>query len=124
MPSDAATQADRIVAIDTHMANGAPVSVPFDGKLDGELSPDVLVEHRPIATVGTTATNTSPHVPPAGKSFDRPPSNRARVIAGSATVLANNRQVARDGDTAETCNDPDDEPAGSIIAACTVKVGG
>jgi len=86
----AAKKGDHIVAVDTHLCQGAPTPVPFDGVLDTELSPDVLAEHRPVAVVGSIASNTPPHVPPPGKTFDVPPpaarrfsrtTSRSRVTA-------------------------------------------
>ena len=92
--------------------------------LDAELSPNVLAEHRSVATVGSVASNAPPHVPPPGKTFDTPPRNRATVVAGSGTVLVNGRPFARNGDAADTCNDPADAPVGTIVASGTVIVGG
>ena len=130
MGMPAAKQGDRVVATDTHIqmvpSPGGPVPTPipgpFSGVLDGELSTDVNVEGKPAAVLGSTATNTPAHVPSAGP-FQTPPSNRATVIAGSATVLINGKPVARNGDTALTCNDPADLPAGTVVAAGTVMVG-
>ncbi len=119
----AAKKGDHVVAVDTHLCQGAPTPVPFDGLLDAELSPDVLAEHRHVALVGSTASNTPPHVPPPGKTFDVPPSNRAVIVAGSGTVLANHRPMARNGDAATTCNDPEDLHVGTVVAASTVFVG-
>ena len=42
---------------------------------------------------------------------------------GSATVKINGKKAARNGDTAETCNDPSDLPAGTVIASGTVMIG-
>jgi uncharacterized Zn-binding protein involved in type VI secretion len=42
---------------------------------------------------------------------------------GSATVFVNNKPVARNGDTANTCNDPAPLPIGTVVAAGTVMVG-
>jgi uncharacterized Zn-binding protein involved in type VI secretion len=126
----AAKQGDRVVAADTHIqmvpSPGGPVPTPipgpFSGVLDGDLSTDVNIEGKPAAVLGSTATNTPAHVPTAGP-FQKPPSNRATVIAGSATVLINGKPAARSGDTALTCNDPADLPAGTVIAAGTMMVG-
>jgi len=38
-------------------------------------------------------------------------------------VKINGKMAARNGDTAMTCNDPADLPAGTIIAAGTVMIG-
>jgi uncharacterized Zn-binding protein involved in type VI secretion len=125
----AAKQGDHIVAVDMHLIQPPgpvpPVLVPhpFDGTVDGSLSGDVNVEGRPAATVGSTATNTPPHIP-LGGSFVNPPSNRAQVMTGSATVLINGQPAARAGDTARTCNDPVDLPVGTVIAVSTVLIGG
>ncbi|WP_437589027.1 PAAR domain-containing protein [Sorangium sp. So ce1000] len=62
-------------------------------------------------------------VPPPRARGQRPPSNQARVRAGSKTVLINNKPAAHLGDPAVTCNDPGDAPNGSVIASGTVLVG-
>ncbi|WP_437713021.1 PAAR domain-containing protein [Sorangium sp. So ce448] len=69
------------------------------------------------------ATNAPAHVPPEG-TFQRPPSNQARVQAGSKTVLINNKPAAHLGDPAMTCNHLADAPNGSAIAAGRVLVAG
>ena len=91
--------------------------------LDGSLSPDVKIMGMAAAVVGSTASNTPPHIPQGGP-FQMPPSNRGQIIMGSATVLINGKQAARNGDTANTCNDPADMPVGSVIAVGTVLIGG
>jgi uncharacterized Zn-binding protein involved in type VI secretion len=119
---------DHVVAVDTHMVvpatGGAPVAVrlPFDGTLVESLSPNVLAEHRPVALVGSIALQPITHVAPGG-TFVKPPSNQARVVVGSATVLVNHRSIARAGDRAETCNDPADLPVGMLVADGTVLSG-
>jgi uncharacterized Zn-binding protein involved in type VI secretion len=131
MPAPAAKQGDRVVAIDTHIVMvpspagpvPTPTPMPFSGSLSGALSPDVLVEKKPAATKGSTADNTPAHVP-AGGPFQKQPSNKATVQAGSATVLINNKPAARVCDPARTCNDPADAPNGSLIGSSTVLVGG
>jgi uncharacterized Zn-binding protein involved in type VI secretion len=124
MPKPAAKANDTIDATDTHLLNGSPMPLPFHGVIDGDLSPNVLVEEKYAAMVGTTATNTPVHVAPPGKTFDKPPSNQGVIVGGSGTVLINDRQVARDGDRAKTCNDPDDLPVGLVVATSTVIIGG
>lgn len=127
----AAKQGDRVVGVDTHIvmipSPGGPVPTPlpnpFNGVLDGSLSADVMIENKPAATEGSTATNT-PHVP-AGGPFQKPPADKATVQMGSATVLINNKAAAVLGSTAMTCNDPVDAPNGTVIAAsATVLFGG
>lgn len=129
MGKPAAKQGDRIVATDYHLiqppGTAPPVLVPhpFNGILDGALSPDVNVEGRPAATLGSTATNTPPHIPQGG-SFVIPPKNRGQVIQGSATVFINGKPAARAGDKALTCNDPADLPVGTVVAQSRVLIGG
>ncbi len=120
MPKPAAKESDNIVATDRHIVNGKPVLLPFCGVIDGNLSPDVIVEHKHAAMVDSTATNTPRHVP----APDKPASNRGVIMEGSGTVLINRRPVARDGDKAKTCNDPEDRPVGTVVASSTVIVGG
>lgn len=131
MGQPAAKQGDRVVATDTHIimipSPGGPVPTPlphpFAGMLDGALSGDVNIGGKPAAVQGSTATNTPSHVPQGGP-FQKPPSNKATVMLGSATVFINGKPAARNGDKATTCNDPADLPAGTVVAAGTVFIGG
>lgn len=128
MSQPAAKQGDRVTAIDMHLIqppSGPPVLVPhpFSGILDGGLSSDVRIGKLPAATVGSTATNSPPHVP-LGGTFVTPPSNKGQVVTGSATVRINGKPAARAGDTAMTCNDPVDLPVGTVVAIGTVRIGG
>ena len=124
----AAKRGDRVTANEMHMiqppGTAPPVLLPhpFAGILDGGLSADVNVMGLPAATVGSTATNQPPHVP-SGGSFVNPPANKGEIILGSATVLINGKAAARAGDTATTCNDPNDLPAGTVVASGTVLIG-
>lgn len=128
----AAKQGDKIVATDTHIvlvpSPGGPVPTPlphpFMGIIDGNLSANVKIGGMPAATVGSTATNTPPHIPtPPGVSFQVPPTNRATIQLGSTTVTVNGKPLARNGDPAFTCNDPAPLPIGKVIAVGTVLVG-
>src|SRR3954468_21956384 len=130
MGQPAAKQGDTITALDIHIimipaAAGAPVPTPlphpFNGMIDGSLSTNVKIMGRPAATLGSTATNTPPHIPMGGP-FQKPPTNRAQIITGSPTVMINSKPVARAGDTALTCNDPADLPVGKVVAVGTVMV--
>jgi uncharacterized Zn-binding protein involved in type VI secretion len=131
MGQPAAKQGDQIVGVDTHIvmipSPGGPVPTPlphpFSGIIDGSLSSDVKIMGMPAATLNSTATNTPPHIPQGGP-FQTPPSNRGQIIMGSATVLINGQGAARNGDTANTCNDPADMPVGTVIAVGTVMIGG
>lgn len=133
MGQPAAKQNDMIQAMDTHIVMvptpGGPVPTPtpghpFNGLMDGNLSSDVKIMGLPAATVGSTATNQPPHIPIGGPSFQIPPTNQATIMIGSTTVLINGKQAARNGDTANTCNDPAPLPVGTVIATGTVMIGG
>lgn len=131
MGQPAAKQGDRVVGVDTHivMVPGTPpvptpLPHPFAGIISGGLSTDVKISGRPAATVGSTADNTPPHLPTApGTTFQRPPTNKATIQQGSQTVKINGKPAARTGDKALTCNDPADQPAGTVVAAGNVMIG-
>lgn len=131
MGQPAAKQGDNIVATDIHIimipTPGGPVPTPlphpFAGIIDGALSSDVNIMGMPAATVDSTATNTPSHIPQGGP-FQTPPSNKATIKLGSATVKINGKMAARNGDMAMTCNDPSDLPVGQVIAVGTVNIGG
>ncbi|MBP2328878.1 putative Zn-binding protein involved in type VI secretion [Kibdelosporangium banguiense] len=129
MGKPAAKLGDRVTAMDTHLvqppgtAPPAPVPLPFNGTLVGQVSRDVRIEGRPAATVGSTATNLPPHIPPGG-TFVKPPTNQGRVVLGSLTVRINGKSAARAGDPVLTCNDPVDLPVGRVMATSTVQFGG
>lgn len=130
MGQPAAKQGDQITAIDTHivMVTGSPpvptpLPHPFSGIINGNLSSDVNIMGMPAATVDSTADN-SPHIPtPPGTAFQSPPANKGTIKIGSSTVNINGKAAARNGDTAETCNDPVDAPVGQVIAVGTVSIG-
>ena len=125
----AAKQGDKVTAVDIHLiqppgpSSPVPVPHPFNGIIDGSLSSDVKIQSMPAATLNSTATNTPPHIPQGG-TFVKPPSNRATITKGSATVFINKKPAARSGDTALTCNDPVDAPVGTVVAVGTVNIGG
>ncbi len=131
MGQPAAKQGDRVVATDVHIvmipSPGGPIPTPlphpFVGMLDGALSSDVNIQGKPAAVQGSTASNTPSHIPQGGP-FQSPPANKATIQLGSGTVLINGKPAARTGDTALTCNDPADLPAGTVVAAGTVLIGG
>jgi len=132
MGQPAAKKGDQVIATDTHIVMvpavpspvPTPLPHPFTGIIQGELSSDVNIMGLPAATVGSTADNTPPHIPtPPGTAFQKPPSNKATIKTGSATVKFNGKAAARNGDTAETCNDPADLPIGTVIAVGTVLIG-
>lgn len=133
MGQPAAKKGDQIMAIDTHIVMvpappGPPVPTPlphpFAGVVNGGLSSDVNIMGMAAATVDSTADNSPAHVAtPPGTSFQAPPANKATIKMGSATVNVNGKKLARNGDTAETCNDPSNLPVGTVIAVGTVLVG-
>ncbi|MFC4083691.1 PAAR domain-containing protein [Amycolatopsis samaneae] len=129
MGQPAAKQGDLITALDLHLIQPpspsppAPVPHPFSGIIDAGVSANVRIEGRFAATVGSTATNTPPHLPQGG-TFVKPPSNRGQITLGSLTVRINGKPAARAGDTALTCNDPVDLPVGTVVAVSTVRIGG
>lgn len=130
MGQPAAKQGDQITAVDTHIilipSPGGPVPTPlphpFSGIINGNLSSNVTIMGMAAATQGSTADNLPPHIPQGG-SFQTPPSNRGQIMTGSATVMINGKPAARNGDTAQTCNDPADLPVGTVIAVGTVLIG-
>jgi uncharacterized Zn-binding protein involved in type VI secretion len=130
MGQPAAKKGDQITAVDTHvvMVPGTPpvptpLPHPFAG-INGGLSSDVNIMGMAAATVDSTADNTPQHIPtPPGTSFQAPPSNKATIKVGSSTVKINGKMAARNGDTANTCNDPSDLPAGTVVAVGTVLIG-
>jgi|SRR5271157_5185326 len=128
MGKAAAKKGDKITASDTHNIqppSGQPVLTPghpFSGILDDGLSTDVNIMGKPAATVDSTATNTPPHVA-IGGTFVNPPSNKGKIAKGSTTVFINKKPAARSGDTAMTCNDPNDLPIGTVQAEGTVNIG-
>lgn len=134
MPGKAAAKmGDKVTGNDTHIVNVpsatgvTPVAtpLPFSGTLTGACSPNVMIDGKPAAVVGSTATNAPPHIPPVppGGMFANPPTNQGVVQLGSPTVLINNKPAARNGDRVMTCNDPVPAPTGTILATGTVMIG-
>jgi uncharacterized Zn-binding protein involved in type VI secretion len=131
MGQPAAKKGDRIVGVDTHIimipSPGGPIPTPlphpFMGMIDGDLSSDVKIGGMAAASEGSTASNTPSHIPQGGP-FQSPPKNKGKIIKGSGTVFINGKAAARMGDTAETCNDPANQPVGTVIATGVVFIGG
>jgi uncharacterized Zn-binding protein involved in type VI secretion len=131
MGMPAAKEGDQILATDIHIVLipappappiPTPLPHPFVGIIDGDLSSDVNIMGMPAATVDSTASNTPPHIPQGGP-FQVTPSDKATIKMGSTTVNINGKGAVRMGDTAETCNDPSDLPAGTVLASGTVLIG-
>ena len=131
MGQPAAKEGDQIVGVDTHIVIvpgtppvPTPLPHPFAGSINGALSSDVNIMGKPAATVDSTADNSPAHIAtPPGTSFQSPPANKGTITIGSATVKINGKAAARNGATAETCNDPADAPVGTVIAVGTVMIG-
>jgi len=132
MGQPAAKEGDKIVAVDTHIvmvpapSGSVPTPLPhsFSGALNGTLSDDVVIMGKKAATVDSTADNSPAHTPtPPGTSFQNPPADKGTITKGSSTVKINGKAAARNGDTAETCNDPSDLEVGKVVAAGTVSFG-
>ncbi len=131
MALPAAKKGDKILAVDTHIIMipappgpdiPTPLPHPFSGMIDNALSSDVNIMGQPAATVDSTATNTPSHIP-MGPQFQKNPSNKGKIMMGSPTVKINGKAAARNGDIAQTCNDPADAPVGKVIAIGTVLIG-
>ncbi len=127
----AAKQGDQVIGSCIHNvlvpSPGGPVPTPlphpFVGILNGNLSTNVMVSKMAAATLGSMADNTPPHIPtPPGTSFVVPPTNKATINKGSATVMINKKPAARMGDMAMTCSEVP-LPA-NVIAAGNVMIGG
>ena len=132
MGQPGAKQGDRVTAVDTHIVlvpsptGTVPTPLPhtFSGVINGNLSGNVNIMGRKAATVGSIAQNQPPHLPtPPGTAFQRPPSNQGTIRVGSGSVKINGKGAARNGDGVETCNDPVDRKAGTVIAQGTVLIG-
>lgn len=131
MGQPAAKKGDKVMASDIHVvmipSPGGPIPTPlphpFSGMLDDALSSDVKIEGQPAAVQGSKASNLPAHIPQGGP-FQTPPKDKGEVMMGSTTVRINGKAAARNGDTATTCNDPADLPAGQVIAVSKVMVGG
>jgi uncharacterized Zn-binding protein involved in type VI secretion len=132
MAQPVARQTDQVTAMDVHVvlvpSPGGPAPTPlphpFSGTLQSNLVPTVLVNGLPVATTGSVAVNSPPHLPtPPGTSFTVPPANQGVVQTGSATVFVGGRPVARVGDPVLTCTDVPG-PLGTITTGSpTVIVG-
>jgi len=129
MGQPAAKQGDHIKATDTHIvivpgSSPSPLPHKFIGVINGGLSSNVNIMGKPAATVGSLADNSPAHIPTSpGASFQKVPANKGTIKIGSPTVKINGKMAARNGDVAETCNDPVDLPVGQVVAAGTVLIG-
>ena len=130
MGQPAAKKGDLVIATDTHIvmvpSPGGPVPtpmpMPFNGVIDGALSSTVKIDEKPAAVDGSTSSNTPPHVP-SGGPFQRPPSDEGTIKVAGGTVYMDHKLAAKNGDLADTCNDPQDLPVGTVSATGTTIIG-
>ena len=131
MPQPAARMNDPVTGTDIHIILvpagpslvPTPIPHPYVGRIAGGCSTDVQINGQPAALMGSKSQLNSPHIPQGG-SFQRPPTGSGTVLAGSPTVLVNNKPLARVGDQVATCNDPVDAPTSAITAgSANVMVG-
>ena len=94
--------------------------MPFSAPLTLGLEPTVTAGGQPVAVVGSSGYNTPPHVGlHISDPFAVPTMQVGRVVAGSTTVLAGGKPMARTGDQGTTCMSP-----GQVVgSATTVLVG-
>jgi uncharacterized Zn-binding protein involved in type VI secretion len=101
----------------------------FNAPISEDVSPDVNIEGKAAAVVGSGAkTNLAQHpAMPPGVSYQPPgPSFEGRITMGSRTVFINGKPAARHGDPAITCNDPPTPPPGTgqvRVTRSTVNIG-
>lgn len=129
----AAKMGDKMISVppDIHIilipTPGGPVPTPlphpFVGSITGSCSNNVKIQNMGAAVVGSEAQNMPPHIPQGGP-FQKPPMNKAKIIKGSMTVMANNKPLARLNDMGMVCADPVDTPTCKVIGTSTVIVGG
>lgn len=94
-------------------------ALPFSAQLTTGLARTVLIGGRPVATTGSGGLCTPPH-PGIVDAFAAPPTQQGTVVAGSATVLVEDRPLAGTGSACRTCTG-----TGSLTAtAADVQVGG
>ena len=116
----AAKQGDKVVGVDVHIimipTPGGPVPTPlphpFNGMIDGETISSVLIGGMPAAVVGSTASNVPPHIPQGGP-FQKPPTNKAKIMIGSPNVLIGEGSGGGGGDGGT---------GGSTVAATALAV--
>src|SRR5262249_49141413 len=134
----AASEGDQIVPTGTHSHwvnmphPPTPLLLPYPcvWKISENLSPNVRIAGQPAALGGSGGDNAkagNPHKWPPGTSFVHPPKNMdlATITAGSGHVRINGRGAARNGDTCDTCNEPNGASSGRVVVSgqSTVWIG-
>lgn len=131
MSQPAARKDDQVLATDIHIVMmpspggevPTPLPHPFIGKITSGVSTNVKINGKPAAMQGCEVQNSPSHIA-MGPRFQKNPTNKGTIMAGSPTVLVNGKPAARLGDTVMTCNDPADMPMGKIIVGSpTVLIG-
>lgn len=95
---------------------------PFSAPLVQSVAASVLIGGKPAVVMGSTGYNTPPHVGlhPADP-FVVPTTQIGSVVAGSATVLLENRPAAKTGSACVMCGGA---PGQLVGTAANVLVGG
>jgi|APCry1669188879_1035177.scaffolds.fasta_scaffold24151_2 uncharacterized Zn-binding protein involved in type VI secretion len=125
----AAKKNDRIVGVDIHIVMittpagpvPTPLPSPFLGAISDGVSTSVKIMGQFAAVVGSQASNQPSHIP-IGGPFQKAPTNKGRVMAGSPTVFINGKPAARVGDMCMTCGDPVDAPTAAVVTVGPVTV--
>lgn len=95
----AAKKNDQVVGVDIHIVMvpspagpvPTPLPHPFTGILDSGLSTTVKIMGQPAAMQDSQASNTPSHIAtPPGTTFQKPPSNKAKIMMGSFNVMIGN----------------------------------
>lgn len=122
----AAKQGDKIVGVDTHIimipSPGGPIPTPlphpYAGTIDADTITNVNIMGKPAAVVGSGASNQPPHIPQGGP-FQKPPSNKAKIMLGSLNVMIGDQGGSGSGSD----NDGETEIAQTAAQAVEVKEG-
>ena len=93
----AAKKGDQIVGVDIHIimipTPGGPVPTPlphpFVGIIDNAVSTSVKIMGQPAAMQNSMASNTPAHIPQGGP-FQKPPTNKGKIMMGSPNVMIGN----------------------------------
>lgn len=94
--------------------------MPFAAPLTVGLCPTVLVGGKPAAVMGSSGTNTPPHVGlHASDPFLAPPLQVGTVVSGSASVLFGGRPAATATSSATCCATP-----GALVPSTTTVLVG